>query len=137
MAGVLFFRPIFEIYVLRDFPILQSRKNYFEKFLEVLIMPQPVGIVYLIHLSEPMSHSQHYIGWTSQTLPKRLEQHRKGQGAHFLKIASNRGIKLLLVRVWSGTRRLERKLKNGKYGKRICPLCNRWDKVCHPKVKTL
>jgi predicted GIY-YIG superfamily endonuclease len=91
------------------------------------------GLVYLIHLSEPMAHSQHYFGWTNQELPKRLQQHKTGRGARFLAVASERGIKLLLVRVFAGTRALERKFKNRKNARAYCPLCNSWDKVRQPK----
>jgi predicted GIY-YIG superfamily endonuclease len=105
------------------------------QILRTLLKYMQTGIVYLIHLSEPMAHSQHYLGWTNQELPKRLEQHKKGNGARFTQVAVERGIKLLLVRVWAGTRKLERKFKNRKNARRFCPLCNEPAKVCMPRIK--
>lgn len=90
------------------------------------------GIVYLLHLNEPLKHAQHYIGWTSQPVPARLSQHRRGQGAHFLKVAAEQGLKFELVAVWMGTRRFERRLKNRKNARRFCPLCQPVGKCQRP-----
>lgn len=81
--------------------------------------------VYLLHFDRPISpnHScRHYLGWT-MNLPKRLEAHRKGQGARLCEVAMERGIGFDLARVWAGTRRLERRLKNRKNGPKLCPIC--------------
>lgn len=40
------------------------------------------GIVYLIHLGEPMAHARHYIGW-ARSVAARLAHHRKGTAARF------------------------------------------------------
>jgi len=40
--------------------------------------------VYLIHLVTPLKHARHYLGF-SEDLFKRLQKHRTGQGAAFMK----------------------------------------------------
>lgn len=81
------------------------------------------GTVYLIHLDEPMAHAQHYIGW-SQWLRQRIEHHRKGTGANFLKHVVKAGINFKVVRKWKGKdRNFERQLKNQKNARRLCPVC--------------
>jgi predicted GIY-YIG superfamily endonuclease len=81
------------------------------------------GTVYLIHLDTPMAHSQHYIG-CSRFLKKRIEHHRSGSGARFLLEAVRRGISFDVVRKWTNAdRTFERKLKNRKNARKLCPVC--------------
>ncbi len=87
-------------------------------------------MVYLIHFARPISdkHScQHYIGYTSLSGKKRLAVHKSGRGARLTQVANERGIDYKIVRMWrkSGTRSLERKLKNYKNAKFLCPICSR------------
>lgn len=85
------------------------------------------GTLYLLHFSEPLAHSQHYIGWTGMdsTVKRRLARHRKGRGAAITAAASAKGIKLRLVRVWEGScRNFERRLKKARNHSRLCPVCN-------------
>lgn len=83
------------------------------------------GTVYLIHLENPIAHAQHYIGW-SRWFKQRLEHHRKGTGARFLAEAVRRGINFSVVRKWKGeTGNFERRLKNQKNARRLCPVCRK------------
>ena len=80
------------------------------------------GTVYLIHFDKPYKHAQHYIGWTSD-LEGRLKKHREGNGARLIQVITGKGISFTVVRTWIGERALERKLKNQKNARRLCPLC--------------
>jgi len=83
--------------------------------------------VYLLHFSKPLAHARHYLGFadTVESIPKRIERHQRGDGAKLTKAASQAGIELQLARTWpEGNRDFERKLKNGKRGPRLCPICN-------------
>lgn len=81
------------------------------------------GTVYLIHLDRPLAHSQHYIGWTND-LPNRMHEHETGRGSAFLRAAKEAGINFKVVRTWEGQdRNFERKLKNRKNAKFLCPTC--------------
>jgi predicted GIY-YIG superfamily endonuclease len=86
---------------------------------------KPQGTVYLIHLDKPYFHAGHYLGWTSLPVEERLQHHREGHGARFLQVVADAGINFNVVRTWTGTRRLERSLKNHHNARRHCPLCNR------------
>jgi len=85
-------------------------------------------MVYLIHLEEKLKHSQHYLGFVDggeDRLQSRLEYHRTGKGSKFLKAVSEKGINFSVVRTWvDGDRNFERKLKNRKNAKHLCPICN-------------
>jgi predicted GIY-YIG superfamily endonuclease len=81
--------------------------------------------VYLLHLEQPLSKdhtAQHYIGWTDN-LTRRLNKHYEGNGARFMEVAKERGISWMLVKIWTGTRKRERQLKNQKNSPRLCPVC--------------
>lgn len=81
--------------------------------------------VYLIHLSSPIGHAHHYLGWTkADTVEERSAKHKSGCGARLLAVANELGIDYSVVRTWTGDRKLERKLKNGKNSPLLCPVCN-------------
>ena len=81
--------------------------------------------VYLIHFSEPYRHAKHYIGW-SQKIAARFQHHQNGTGANLCAVAVARGIGLEIVRIWEGKGRdWERKVKNYKKTKLLCPVCNK------------
>lgn len=84
-----------------------------------------MGSVYLLHFDTKFHHCQHYIGWTSVEVEKRLATHREGKGAKLLHHVINKeNIEVCLVRVWHNVdRHFERKLKNRKNSKQLCPLC--------------
>lgn len=82
-------------------------------------------MVYLLHFDRPINSShtaQHYLG-SSLWIESRLNQHRSGKGARLCKVARERGIGFTLARTWQGGRKLERKLKQQKNGKKLCPIC--------------
>jgi len=81
---------------------------------------------YLFHFSAPVSdrHTcQHYLGF-GEDLEKRIAQQLAGRGANLTRVAIERGITLTLVRTWPGYSRTdERRLKNQKDGRALCPIC--------------
>lgn len=92
--------------------------------------------VYLLHLKTPLPRgisrcgtplqAGHYIGFADD-LVERILKHADGHGARFTQVCVERGIDWQLARTWEGgqaDRRFERRLKNGKWGPRLCPICN-------------
>lgn len=81
--------------------------------------------VYLIHLQRKHHHASHYIGWSSD-VDMRLEIHRKGKsGVALIRAVMKSGNSISVVRVWEGADRdFERKLKNRKKARLLCPICN-------------
>jgi hypothetical protein len=96
--------------------------------------PDPVGSVYLLHfdrpigdLNNPRGYAGHYTGWTLD-LRGRLGDHAAGKGpkdggARLVQVVRQAGIGFQLVRVWEGTRGLERSLKRRGGAARRCPVC--------------
>jgi predicted GIY-YIG superfamily endonuclease len=82
----------------------------------------PAGMVYLLHFARPYRHARHYLGY-AEDLEQRLARHRAGSGARLLAVIAAAGIDWRLVRTWSGTRTLERRLKGRHSGVRLCPIC--------------
>jgi putative endonuclease len=90
------------------------------------------SLCYLIHFSKPIGNpsqakgqAQHYLGYTSAGVKRRLEAHTQGRGARITHAAVLAGAELAIVRTWRpGSRRLERQLKNRKKSARFCPICN-------------
>ena len=81
-------------------------------------------MVYLIHFEEKLHHAQHYLGFVEKNLNGRIARHKSGQGAMLLRACNVKGIQWQLVRVWpDGDRSFERKLKNWKKARRLCPCC--------------
>jgi predicted GIY-YIG superfamily endonuclease len=77
----------------------------------------------LIHLEIKIAHAQHYIGW-AKWLQVRIRHHRNGTGAKFLAEAVRREINFDVVRTWENTDgNFERKLKNWKKARMLCPIC--------------
>jgi hypothetical protein len=90
-----------------------------------------VGHVYLLHFAAPLGNparphawASHYIGWAFD-VEQRLAEHLAGRGAAITRAAVERGIRFEIVRLWPGTRELERQLKKSKRGPRFCPTCCR------------
>lgn len=88
------------------------------------------GTVYLIHFDTPIGdtankhgYAQHYIGWSSD-LQARINEHKQGQGAKIIAWCVKHAITWHVARTWpNSTRNDERKLKNQKNAKRLCPIC--------------
>jgi len=91
-------------------------------------MTGPLGVVYLLHFSQPYQHARHYTGWTEDLLD-RLSTHASGQGARLMTVIYQAGIGFTLARTCEGTRRTERAIKNQGGAVRYCPLCTLrpWD----------
>src|SRR5215469_5315542 len=85
-------------------------------------MTGPLGIVYLLHFSQPYQHARHYTSWTDDLL-ERLVKHSTGHGARLMTVIYQAGIGFTLVRTCQGTRRTERAIKNDGGAVRFCPLC--------------
>lgn len=79
--------------------------------------------VYLLHFDRPLAHAQHYLGWSSD-VPKRVYAHVKGNGARLPAAFRAKGIGFVVARVWEGgDRTLERRLKQRKGARALCPVC--------------
>jgi len=81
-----------------------------------------IGVVYLVHFTEPYRHARHYTGWTAD-LESRLAEHHAGRGARLLQVITQAGIEWTLARTWQGTRERERQLKRQGGASRRCPIC--------------
>ena len=94
-------------------------------------------MVYLIHFDKAYHHAQHYIGYVDGDAPelmKRLTRHRNGTGANLLNVLKKAGVTFQVVRVWPGAdRTFERKLKNRKKARELCPICS--GEVCWNRAK--
>jgi predicted GIY-YIG superfamily endonuclease len=80
-------------------------------------------MVYLIHFLKSYKHARHYLGY-SENLNKRITDHLCGMGARLMEVVTEAKIEWKVVRTWSGDRKLERRLKNGKNSPLLCPLCS-------------
>jgi predicted GIY-YIG superfamily endonuclease len=79
------------------------------------------GYVYLLRFEKPIakgSTTQTYTGWAAD-LAARIQAHRLGNGARLTQVAKERGISFEVVRVWSGGRGTERRIKNLKNGRAL------------------
>jgi predicted GIY-YIG superfamily endonuclease len=89
-----------------------------------------LGTVYLIHFEFPYRAKtgncektvSHYLGWALD-LDSRIADHRASRGARLIEIVNAEGIPWKVVRTWEGDRKLERKLKNRKKSRCLCPEC--------------
>lgn len=81
-----------------------------------------LGVVYLLHFTQPYKHARHYLGWT-RDLPGRLAQHETGTGARLLQVVADAGIEWRLARLWPGGRHRERAIKRQGGASRCCPMC--------------
>ena len=81
-------------------------------------------MVYLIHFQIKLHHAQHYLGFVERNLKQRIKKHKSGSGAKLLAALNRAGIAWDVVRVWQdGDRHFERKLKNRKKARCLCPVC--------------
>ena len=117
-------------------PHLEQRSSPLFKFLDVRVLvpfpqyesslpqdrPLTGSKVYLIHLDKPLHHARHYLGY-SENLPGRVQMHRNGQGAAFMKAIAKNGISWHVSRIWDGDRALERMLKDQHKASHLCPTC--------------
>lgn len=81
-------------------------------------------MVYLIHFKSKLHHAEHYLGFVERNLSQRVKKHRANRGAKLLAALNRLGIPWEVVRVWpDGDRTFERKLKNRKKSRCLCPVC--------------
>ncbi|MBE7170531.1 MAG: endonuclease [Williamsia sp.] len=81
-------------------------------------------MVYLIHFKTKLHHAEHYLGFVERNLSRRIKKHKAGTGAKLLAALNRAGIAWDVVRVWpDGDRHFERKLKNRKKSRCLCPVC--------------
>jgi len=85
-------------------------------------MTGQLGVIYLLHFTQPYQHARHYTGWTEDVLD-RLELHATGRGARLMTVIYHAGIGFVLARTCEGTRHTERAIKNSGGAVRFCPLC--------------
>jgi predicted GIY-YIG superfamily endonuclease len=90
-------------------------------------MTGQLGIIYMLHFSQPYKHARHYTGWTEDLLA-RLDRHASGQGARLVDVIWHAGIGFTLIRICEGTRDTERAIKNAGGAVRYCPAC-----TAHPR----
>ena len=83
--------------------------------------------LYLLHFDQPLNGRQHYLGWT-EDVPRRLEEHRKGQGGKTTAAYKKAGIGFTLAASWPGTKGDETQFKRKRL-RSLCPLCRKQDKV--------
>ncbi len=116
-------------------PVTEQRSPPLFKLLNVRVLlpfpqyesslPQeisPGSKVYLIHIDKPLHHARHYLGF-SEDLPGRIQKHRNGQGAAFMKAIEKNGISWHVSRIWEGDRTFERMLKDQHNASHLCPTC--------------
>jgi len=87
-----------------------------------------VGVIYLLHFVDPATgehkrfrHAGHYLGWTHD-LSARMARHGTYDGAKLMRHVRAAGIEWQVARLWTGTRKHERRLKT-RGQTRYCPLC--------------
>jgi predicted GIY-YIG superfamily endonuclease len=81
-------------------------------------------LVYLIHFDHKLAHAQHYLGYASKSVEKRLKKHQDGTGARLMQVIGEQGIGWELAKVWpDGDRTFERRLKNRHGANKFCPIC--------------
>jgi predicted GIY-YIG superfamily endonuclease len=85
-------------------------------------MTGQLGVIYMLHFSQPYKHARHYVGWSEDFLD-RLDTHAAGHGARLVAVIWHAGIGFTLVRIREGTRRTERAIKNAGGAPRYCPAC--------------
>ncbi len=93
-----------------------------------------MGTVYLIHFdraigskTNPRGRAQHYLGYTSRGIKKRMTEHQGGYGSRLMEVVALAGIGWTLARTWKGDRALERRLKSYHKARQLCPVCRSKD----------
>jgi predicted GIY-YIG superfamily endonuclease len=87
---------------------------------------QKHGQLYLLHFDRPLNGRQHYLGW-SENVPRRLEEHRKGQGGKTTAAYKRAGIGFTLAATWPGTKDDETEFKRKRLGS-LCLFCRKKNK---------
>lgn len=79
-------------------------------------------MIYLLHYDRPLHHAQHYLGSCDD--PQRIQDHGNGTSrARLPQVFCQLGVEFVVARTWEGGRTGERKLKNQKNARVLCPIC--------------
>jgi hypothetical protein len=79
-------------------------------------------MIYLLHYDTPLHHAQHYLGSCDD--PQRIQDHGSGTSrARLPQVFCELGVQFVVARTWEGSRTGERKLKNQKNARVLCPIC--------------
>jgi hypothetical protein len=79
-------------------------------------------MVYLLHYDRPLHHAHHYLGSCDD--PERIQDHGTGTlRARLPQVFRELGVQFVVARTWNGGRTDERKLKNQKNARVLCPIC--------------
>ena len=79
-------------------------------------------MIYLLHYDRPLHHAQHYLGSCDD--PQRIQSHGNGTSrARLPQVFCQLGVQFVVARTWEGGRTGERKLKNQKNARVLCPIC--------------
>ena len=79
-------------------------------------------MIYLLHYDRPLHHAQHYLGSCDD--PQRIQDHGNGTSrARLPHVFCQLGVQFVVARTWEGGRTGERKLKNQKNARVLCPIC--------------
>lgn len=79
-------------------------------------------MIYLLHYDRPLHHAQHYLGSCDD--PQRIQDHGNGTSrARLPQVFCELGVQFVVARTWEGDRTGERKLKNQKNARVLCPIC--------------
>ena len=81
-------------------------------------------MIYILHFEKKYFHAQHYVGYTKNPI-RRFKEHFNGQqrSSPLLRAVLKAGIKIEVALLKSGTRKDERKIKNRKKVRELCPIC--------------
>lgn len=81
-------------------------------------------MIYLLHYDKPLYHAQHYLGSCDD--PQRIQDHGNGTSrARLPQVFCQLGVQFVVARTWEGGRTDERKLKNQKNARVLCPICRK------------
>lgn len=79
-------------------------------------------MIYLLHYDRPLHHAQHYLGSCDDS--QRIQDHGNGSSrARLPQVFCELGVQFVVARTWNGGRLGERKLKNQKNARVLCPIC--------------
>lgn len=96
------------------------------------------GTIYVLHFEPAYEHAKHYIGYTTKGGEARADEHVGGRGSPLVRAATARGCTVTLAAEFPGTPTDERKLKNRKNARSICPRCRPdYNDECARRMKRL
>jgi hypothetical protein len=89
---------------------------------EIQTAEEKTTMIYLLHYDSPLHHAQHYLGSCDDA--QRIQDHGNGTSrARLPQVFCQLGVQFIVARTWEGGRTGERKLKNQKNARVLCPIC--------------